>query len=223
MRPTKRRESPLQRIWYVAYGSNLALERFNCYLSGGIPRGGARDYPGCRDRTAPQRTAAVTVAGGLVFAGASKVWGGGSAFYDPSARTQLAGRAYLLTPEQLGDVAAQEMRREPGGAYAHELASILPAVTEPHSLGDGRYETVVRLGELDGTPMYTITHGGVATLEPVAPTASYLHWIATGLAEAHGWNVHRVVDYLHAAPGVRLGWTPGALLSVLNGGAGGGG
>ncbi|WP_350275348.1 hypothetical protein [Kribbella sp. HUAS MG21] len=161
--------------------------------------------------------------GSVVFAGASKVWGGGSAFYDRSAPSEVAGRAYLLTPDQLGDVAAQEMWREPGGPFALELAGLLPDVVEFHTMGPGRYETVVCLGELDGRPMYTVTHGTIADLAPVAPTASYLHWIATGLVEAHGWGIERVVDYLHAAPGVRLGWTPGALLSALDGGAGGGG
>ncbi|MFF0342547.1 histone deacetylase [Kribbella sp. NPDC004875] len=213
----------MDHVWYVAYGSNLALERFRCYLSGGRPQGGARVYPGCRNPNPPARTAPVTVAGGLVFGGASKVWGGGSAFYDPAAASELAGRAYLLTSEQLADVAAQEMWRDPGGTYALELAALLPNVTELHSLGPGRYETVVRLGTHDDLPMYTITHGTVADLDPVAPTASYLRWIATGLVEAHGWTVDRVVDYLHAAPGVRLGWTPGALRSALDGGAGGGG
>lgn len=213
----------MERVWYVAYGSNLALERFSCYLYGGRPRGGARVYPGCRDVTPPVQTAAVMVPGGLVFAGASKVWGGGSAFYNAAAPTQLAGRAYLVTLDQLADVAAQEMWREPGGAYALQLAALLPQVAEIHTVGPGRYETVVRLGELDGVPMFTVTHGTVADLVPVAPTASYLRWIATGLIEAHGWNSQQVVDYLHAAPGVRLGWTPGALLSVLDGDAGGGG
>ncbi|MGW6200062.1 histone deacetylase [Kribbella sp. NPDC055110] len=213
----------MERVWYVAYGSNLALDRFSCYLSGGRPRGGARKYPGCRDQTPPERTAAVTVPGGLVFAGASKVWGGGSAFYNPSASTQLAGRAYLLTADQLGDVAAQEMWRAPGGPFALEVAALLPGVDAIHTMGPGRYETVVRLGELDGMPMFTVTHGTVADLEPVAPTAAYLRWIATGLVEAHRWSPQQVVEYLHAAPGVQLGWTPGALLSVLDGDAGGGG
>lgn len=213
----------MDHVWYVAYGSNLAMARFRCYLSGGRPAGGARVYPGCRDRTAPTGTEGVLVPGGLVFAGASKVWGGGSAFYNPQAATQLAGRAYLITTDQFADVAAQEMWREPGGAYALQLAAILPEVIELHALGSGRYETVVRLGERNGIPLYTITHGTVADLAPVAPTASYLHWIATGLIEAHGWELAQVVNYLHAAPGVQLGWTPGALLSALNGNAGRGG
>lgn len=205
----------MDQVWYVAYGSNLALARFTCYLSGGQPRGGARVYPGCRNPAPPARSSGVLVPGGLVFGGASKVWGGGSAFYNPAADGSLAGRAYLLTVDQFADVAAQEMWREPGGAYAHELAAILPSVTHLHSVGPGRYETVVRLGDLDGVPMYTITHGTIGT--PVAPTASYLRWIATGLVEAHAWTVDQVVDYLHAAPGVQLGWTPAALLSALDG------
>jgi hypothetical protein len=206
-------------VWYVAYGSNLALERFRCYLAGGRPQGGARVYPGCRDRSDPARTEGVVVAGGLTFAGASKVWGGGSAFFDPAVVGEVAARAYLVTPDQLGDVAAQEMRREPGGQFARDVAMLLPDVEVIHAMGPGRYETVVRLGELDGAPMYTVTHDGAGDLEPVAPTAPYLRWIGTGLIEAHGWTVDEVAEYLQAAPGVRSGWTPGALRAVLDGSA----
>jgi hypothetical protein len=210
----------MQRVWYVAYGSNLALDRFRCYLAGGRPAGGVRVYEGCRDHSDPERIVGVQVPGGLVFAGESRVWGGGSAFYDLAAPRQVAGRAYLLTPDQLGDVAAQEMRREPGGEFARDLAALLPDVDAVHAMGPGRYETVVRLGDHDGVPMFTVTHDTVADLNPAAPTAPYLRWIATGLTEAHGWNTHQVVEYLHAAPGVHLGWTPGALRSALNGDAG---
>jgi hypothetical protein len=205
----------MERVWYVAYGSNLALDRFRCYLAGGRPEGGARVYAGCRDRSDPQRIAGVQVPGGLVFAGASRVWGGGSAFYDHAAAGCVAGRAYLLTADQLGDVAAQEMRREPGGEFARELAALLPDVDALHTMGPGRYETVVRLGERDGLPMFTVTHDPAADLEPVAPTAPYLRWIATGLTEAHGWNTRQVVDYLKAARGVQKAWSPDALTDLL--------
>ena len=111
--------------------------------------------------------------------------------------------------DQFGDVAAQEMWREPGGRFALELAALLPDVAELHTLGPGRYETVVRLGEHEGFPLFTVTHGTVADLDPAAPTAPYLHWIATGLAEAHGWCVSEIVDYMQAAPGVQAPVTPG--------------
>lgn len=206
----------MERVWYVAYGSNLALDRFRCYLAGGRPAGGARVYPGCRDHSDPEQIAGVDVPGRLLFAGASKVWGGGSAFYDPLAPGRVAGRAYLITPDQLGDVAAQEMRREPGGPFARDLAGLLSEVESVHTMGAGRYETVARLGERDGIPMFTVTHGSAADLDPVAPTAPYLRWIATGLTESHGWTTAQIVDYLHAAPGVHLSWTPDALTELLS-------
>ncbi|MEU4605789.1 histone deacetylase [Kribbella sp. NPDC023972] len=197
----------MQQVWYVAYGSNLALGRFRCYLAGGRPAGGARVYPGCRDRRDPDRIAAVEVPGGLVFAGESRTWGGGSAFYDPEMPGRVAARAYLVTPDQFGDVAAQEMRREPGGEFARDLAGLLPGVDTVHAMGEGHYETVARLGEQDGVPMFTVTHGTAADLEPKAPTLPYLRWIAAGLSEAHGWTARRVAEYLLSAPGVSGVWT----------------
>ncbi len=161
----------MQRVWYVAYGSNLALGRFRCYLAGGRPEGGARVYPGCRDRSDPERIVAVEVAGRLLFAGESKVWGGGSACYDAATPGRVAGRAYLVTPDQLGDVAAQEMRREPGCKFARDLAGLLADVDSIHTMGPGRYETVARVGEQDGVPMFTVTHGTVSDLELAALSA----------------------------------------------------
>ena len=32
----------MERLWYVAYGSNLLLDRFRCYLAGGRAVGGNR-------------------------------------------------------------------------------------------------------------------------------------------------------------------------------------
>lgn len=85
-----------ERLWYVAYGSNLFRERFRCYLSGGRPAGGARHYPGCRDPRPARAELSVTVPGGIYFALTSQTWGGGMAFYDPAlpgrAAAYLAGR-----------------------------------------------------------------------------------------------------------------------------------
>ena len=104
----------MQRLWYVAYGSNLSLERFRVYLQGGRPVGGARDYPGCRDPLGPERDVSLMIPGGLRFVGVSSVWGGGMAVYDARAGGEIAARAYLITAEQFVDVLAQEMRLEPG-------------------------------------------------------------------------------------------------------------
>jgi hypothetical protein len=196
----------VDQVWYVAYGSNLALDRFRCYLAGGSPAGGARVYTGCRDPREPEQIVSLEVDGGLVFAGESRVWGGGMAFYDAKGPGRVVCRAYLVTAEQLGDIAAQEMRREPGGEFARDLASLLPEVDSVHTMGPGRYETVARLGERDGVPMFTVTHGEAAELEPAAPSAAYLRWIVAGLREARGWDGRQVAAYLSEARGVRGLW-----------------
>jgi hypothetical protein len=196
-----------QQIWYVVYGSNLAMDRFRCYLSGGRPVGASRDYAGCRDPSDPARTEGVEVPGGLVFASESSVWGGGMAFFDRSLPGVAACRAYLVTADQFGDIAAQERRRPPGGEFARDLAGLLPDVETMVATGPGHYETVVRLGELDGLPMFTITHHDVPSLPPAAPTAPYLTWISVGLREAHGYDASQIARYLVAAPGVDGAWT----------------
>ena len=181
----------MERIWYLAYGSNLATARFRCYLAGGRPDGGARHYAGCRDPSDPTRSQGVEVPGGLVFAGRSRVWGGGMAFYDRTAASVVAGRAHLVTTEQLADVVAQE---------------------------SDLYSSVVTLGELDGVPMCTFTHPDLASLAPAAPTAAYLHWICVGLREAHGYDDGRIARYLAAAPGVCGAWTEPEIVAVATAG-----
>ena len=204
----------MRRVWYVAYGSNLGLERFRCYLRGGRPAGGQREYVGCRDPREPEAVAALEVPGGLVFAGESLVWGGGMAFYDADAAGHAACRAYLVTVEQFADIVAQEMRRPPGGEFARRLADIPADVESVHTLGSGRYETVTRLGTCEGAPMFTVSHEDVAGLQPSAPAAPYLHWISAGLREAHGWDADRIAGYLAVAPGADGAWTHGQLVEL---------
>jgi hypothetical protein len=204
----------VHRVWYVAYGSNLGLQRFRCYLSGGRPAGGRRDYPGCRDRRDPEGMTALDVGGGLVFAGESGMWGGGMAFYDALAPGRAACRAYLVTVDQFADVVAQEMRRPPGGRFARELAAVLAGVGAVRTMGPGRYETVTRVGQRDGASMFTVTCSDVGSLAPVAPSAPYLGSISAGLREAHRWDEHRIARYLAAAPGVTGAWTREALVAL---------
>jgi hypothetical protein len=129
------------------------------------------------------------------------------AFFDRSRAGVAACRAYLITADQFGDIAAQERRRLPGGEFARDLAGLLPDVETMVATGPGHYETVVRLGELDGAPMFTITHHDVAGLPLAAPAAAYLRWISVGLREAHGYDATRVARYLAAAPGAFGAWS----------------
>src|SRR3546814_21146861 len=100
-----------QHLWYVSYGSNMSLVRLRCYLEGGCPPGARVTYAGARDSTLPAADVAVELPGSLYFAGESRTWGGGVAFYDHDVPGPTPARAYKITAEQFADVAAQELHR----------------------------------------------------------------------------------------------------------------
>ncbi|WP_034487404.1 hypothetical protein, partial [Actinomadura oligospora] len=185
-------------LWYAAYGSNLRRDRFLCYLEGGRPEGGARTNTGCRDPRPPAADRPVLLPGGIYFALESLVWGGGMAFYDPTLDGEAPARAYLLTSGQFGDVLAQEMRREVGADI-----DLTPAVTTGRqTLGPGRYDTVLKVGEVAGHPMLTFTSPhGAAEADLNAPSAAYLAMLTAGLRESHGWPPDRITTYLMTRPG----------------------
>ncbi|HSU35139.1 MAG TPA: histone deacetylase [Propionibacteriaceae bacterium] len=196
----------MQRLWYVAYGSNLSLDRFRVYLQGGRPVGGARLYPGCRDSLGPEQDVPLMIPGGLRFVGVSSVWGGGMAVYDARATGEIAARAYLITAEQFVDVLAQEMRLEP------DLDVNLSLVRETgwHSLGPGRYQTLAHVGSRDDLPMLTFTSADVDH-RVNAPSEGYLRTIAGGLRESHGWTKAAIGRYLARFPGAAGVWPPRAI------------
>ncbi|MFF2350510.1 histone deacetylase [Kitasatospora sp. NPDC058115] len=205
-------------IWYAAYGSNMHAERLACYLHGGRPAEGERDYPGCRDARLPERSAPVRLPGLLYFALESRTWGGGMAFYDPRRRGSAPARAYLLTIGQFSDIAAQEMGDGPGADL--DLAAVLRTGRDPQ--GPGRYQTLVCPGTLDDVPVVTFTAPWtLAEARLNAPRARYLRNLAAGLTDAHGWSPRRTAAYLSTRPGAAGHWTVDALLAALAGRTGG--
>ncbi|WP_329582662.1 histone deacetylase [Kitasatospora sp. NBC_01250] len=213
-------------LWYAAYGSNLHLARLTAYLAGGRPLGGARDYPGCRDPRPPRDSRAIRLPGRLYFALESTVWTGGMAFYDPAATTATtaapdtgspghdgtAARAYLITAAQLSDLAAQEMRRPPGTDL-----DLRQALREGRAvLGPGRYDTLIHPGDLEGRPLLTFTAPWPLAEAPLnPPSARYLHHLAAGLREAHGWRTTEIAAYLSTRPGAAGHWSPQQLTDLL--------
>lgn len=201
----------MDRVWYVAYGSNLNRARFDVYVQGGRPIGGSREYPGCRDPRPPERDEAVSVSGGIRFVAESLVWGGGLAVYDAAAAGEIPARAYLLTEQQFVDVLAQEMRQEPGLDVDLE-----PVRTSGrHVLGPGRYQTLAHLGVRDEGPMLTFTSSDVEEDPLSAPGQAYLRTIAAGLRESHGWSPDRVGRYLAGVPGAAGAWSHRAIADLL--------
>ncbi|MEP6666837.1 MAG: histone deacetylase [Nocardioidaceae bacterium] len=207
----------MDQVWYAGYGSNLAWERFRCYLRGGRPEGAARELSGARDHADPDAVEPVELAGTVYFAWESPTWGGGIAFYDASAGGTSLGRAYLVTTGQFADIAAQEMHREPGRDLAVDAFAGLVGAGQL-VLGRGRYETLHVVGEIAGIPVVTFTSSGEDDPLPLhPPRAAYLQMMARGLADAHGLDDAAVVDYLLDRPGCRPTWTRETLTRVVKG------
>ena len=151
----------------------------------------------------------------MYFATRSPVWGGGRAFYDPGARGRVLGRAHLVTVEQFGDIAAQEMYREPGGVGSRiDLSEVLSRGRAV--LGDGRYETLVCVGEIDSVPVLTFTAPwGVGDVPGVSPSAAYLRHLGAGLLATGAWEAGVVASYLAGCPGGAERWSEQGVLDLL--------
>ncbi len=196
-------------VWYVAYASNLSLDRLCCYLAGGRPPGSRRTYQGGRDPSPPTASARLDLPGTLVFSGRSRVWGGGMAFHDLTGPGSVVARAYRLTFGQLSDLVSQESRHPVG----LDLAASGPdgAWGTPSEV----YEVLAPLGEREGLPMLTLTSR--RPLEVAAPSAAYLRIILRGLHEVTGWSPERRVAYLLEARGVTPRWSRDELLALCDG------
>lgn len=121
-----------ERVWYVAYGSNLSYARFLCYIQGGTAPNGS-EYEGCDDKGELFATCALKLPYERYYANSSGSWGGkGVAFLDVNRKQgETLGRAYLITRGQFEQVQSQE-----GGWYSRveELPNLpifqgIPAMT----------------------------------------------------------------------------------------------
>lgn len=187
-------------VWYVAYGSNLRIDRLRRYLAGGRAAGASRAHPGSRNPADPVQVERTWLDGGLRFAGKSSLWGGGVACYDRHAHGAVAARAYLLTTDQVCDLVAQETRQIPGSGLLLDkvLADGYDVVSST------LYDSLVRVGSLHGFPMVTIASSGRPSVAP--PSAAYVRALAAGLAEGLVWSPGEIVEYLVRWPGVTNAW-----------------
>ncbi|WP_254207343.1 hypothetical protein [Nocardia alni] len=118
-----------------------------------------------------------------------------------------------MSEGQFADLVAQEMYRAPGSVPEVDLDVVRrDGVVR---LGEGRYETLVYVGDVDGVPALTFT----ASWEPSRvelrkPSGRYLGMMSSGLRESHGWTDEQIHAYLVELPGIRGMWDSEELRAV---------
>jgi hypothetical protein len=176
-----------ERVWYLAYGSNVNEGRFLRYLLGDD------DHRGARDTAVPLRNEWVLAPLRLTFAKESVRWnGGGVAFVDPDPAGATWVRAWDITAEQFEDLFAQENRLP-----ADSVLDWARVAAGPHDVGTGWYRRVLPLGDAlgrDDQPVLTFTWH-----EPSAfttPNDAYADTIAAGLADNPALSPADIAAYL---------------------------
>lgn len=170
------------RVWYVAYGSNLYEARFLAYLTGCGDDEPWGPHRGAADQSPPVADRRVEVPHPVRFGGNSQRWGGGCCFCPvepvPDGRLTPVGRAWLITVAQLADIATQENR------LPVEAATMPDRFPEPGSsvrVLDGLIDRLLTLPPMDGVPAVTLASTELPLI--AAPAPRYRSVLAAGMAE----------------------------------------
>lgn len=203
------------KVWYACYGSNLLEERFLCYIQGGQPKGANTIYNGCIDKSSPVNKEEIYINAELYFARSSKNWdNGGVSFiktkFEPQVQT--LGRMYLITKQQLIDIARQETNTASPLEINFEKAIEKGFVIyKPHSW----YGNLIYLGTQDDFPIFTLTNE--QNYQPEAkPSAGYLITIAKGIKETYNLTQIEMVEYFMEKAGVKGNYRKQDLIEVLS-------
>jgi hypothetical protein len=169
-----------ESVWYVAYGSNLRFERLMAYLEGALS-GPYGVHAGSRDASPPGAVRTVRFDRDVYFAGVSKRWGGPVAFLSLSPGPRRCyGRAYLLRWDQVVDIVSQEN----GESVALPIDALPLPMAHVELPTRGKYNALLRLEDLDGTPAVALTTS--LPLRRGIPTPEYAAVIEQGLEEMDG-------------------------------------
>jgi succinyl-diaminopimelate desuccinylase len=192
-------------VWYAAYAAGLSRDNFMHYIAGGKPENATHTFTGCRDNTEPKKDLFISLPHELYFSGKSKTWDSSLATLDvnQTANARTIARAYLITVEQLEDLAAQEnwhkdpLRLPLAKAMQQGHATIEGAAGTEY----GAYSELLYCGVRDGHPIFTLTSMR-ARLPYRAPSEAYTRNLCKGLAENTQMNLEAVVDYVSSRPGI---------------------
>ena len=103
-------------IWYVSYGSNLDIDRFNCYIFGGTPQWSNRNHIGARIKKDPVKQQFITIPYELYFSKSGKSWQNKAVAFIKSTKNEgikTICKSYLISKDQFIDVFLQENSKNP--------------------------------------------------------------------------------------------------------------
>jgi len=202
-------------VWYAAYGSNLWLARFRCYLEGGTPSGHLAPHAPCSDATPPRDDRPYTLRHTLYFARNATGWGGGGcAFIDPHPAPGGAtkGRIYLISAAQF-----EHLFRAENDAPEATVPWDAVAAGRSEAAGCGWYRLLLPLADIEGHPVITFTSPDALAHAPLQPPSpAYLRAIAAGLRETYGLGDAAITAYLAQCPGLAGTLSPETLRHRLS-------
>ena len=193
-------------VWYVGFGSNISQDRFLCYIAGGQPEGSGKNYEGCRDKKTPKNFKSITINHELYFAKKSSTWqkgGVGFVNIEENCEKTTFARMYLVTKQQLEDVAKQETNSPKYLTINFEEAiSKGNTIFKSHSW----YGKLLYLGSEKGYPMFTLTNEK-NLIESIKPSPKYLQIINNGLKQTHNLTNEEIVKYFIDKKGIQGNYT----------------
>jgi hypothetical protein len=173
----------VNRLWYIAYGSNTS----SAYFASRFDDPPDRIWEGETWTWFPHE---------LYFAGTSQTWNGSPVAFvslERSEHAQTLGRAFLIDREKFGTVLAAEHLRIPHewdyDMLELEIGAWCPLPTR------AKYNAVIRLPDISSVPAFAITTARV--FDRGRPSDAYLTMCRTGLAAAP--DLTDVDAYLAAA------------------------
>lgn len=190
-------------IWYACYGSSLSYDRFLCYLEGSKAAGASRKNKAARNSQEPVDERAYFIPHALYIAQKSLMWDrGGVAFLKPTSdpKVQTWGRLYLICREQCEDIFRQDNAQADAVLDWDCILNQQPSAT---TIGEGWYNTVLHIGELEGKPIITFTSSQIHNVN--SPSESYMQMFIDGLHDCYGIGKEGVKSYLKNIPGIKGG------------------
>ncbi len=185
-------------VWYATFGSGLSRQNFNCLITGGRPPEADHDCRGCRDKHLPLKNTFLSLPYDLYFAGESSIWGGGGLATLGTTLNKKAhtiARAYLITVEQLEDIAAQENMQTAPIRLPLAMAIRDGHVTIKNVTGKRLYDELMYCRLEGGVPVFTLTSLRKQD-EHTLPSGLYTKLLCKGLSQNPDLDTKAAIDYL---------------------------